>query len=159
MENNILSQIPTEALWAIVSFGLGVFVKYIFNVFVTPRIDIVSDIVPDLKTQEPYIKVRNSSFVKWNKAYDLHFYLTYYRKERNVYEPFHTGIIEDGLIKPGKSEKYAITPKDETNNVVLDGLDYKISVILIYRNRFSTYTIVEQECIPDASTIKKSVKR
>lgn len=158
MENSILNQMPSEALWALVSFVLGLFIKYLFNVLVTPKIKILEEILPDIKTKKPYIKVTNTSFAKWNKAYDLHFHLTYYYTDGNKYKPFHTGVIDDGIIKPNTSEKYSISLKQKVK-YNLDNTDYKINVILIYRNRFSTYSIVEQECFPNTNAIKSSVKK
>ena len=87
MESCIVNYIPSEAFWAVVSFFIGVVAKYIFNIVVTPKIKIFRDIVLDTKTKEPYIKVSNVSRFGWNKAYDLHFYLTYYHKNND--EEYH----------------------------------------------------------------------
>ena len=137
----------------IVSIIFGMIVKYLLNLFTMPCVKIEENIVPDYKTKMPFIKVSNKSILKWHKAYDLQFYLTYYKKINGQYEPFHTGSIVDGVIKSRSSEKYSITPI-ENIDVDLNKLDYKVVVVLIYRNRYSTYSIIEKECYPDQSAFK-----
>lgn len=154
MDVNIIEQICSKAMWIplVSSFVFGVIAKYLFNLFVTPRIEVNVNIIPDYKTKAPYITVRNQSICRWNKAYDIHVYLTYYKNVNGNYEPFHSGRIIDGVIKANSTEKYTIQPKETT--IDLEKIDYQIGVILICRNRFSTYSIIEQVCYPDKSAVK-----
>ena len=72
---------------------------------------------------------------------------------QGAYEPFHTGSIIDGQIKSNSTEKYSIMPKENISDN-LNIIDYKVGVVMIYRNKYSTYSIIEKECYPDKSAIK-----
>lgn len=150
-----IGQLTEITMWItiVASFVFGIIVKYFLNLLTKPCLEIEENIVPDYRTKMPYIKVCNKSVLRWHKAYDLQFYLTYYQYVDGKYEPFHTGSIADGVIKSKSTEKYSIMPTGNIN-VDLNKIDYKVGVVLIYRNGYSTYSIIEKECYPDKSAFK-----
>lgn len=158
MENSVIVQcsmasIKLTIVSAIVSFFVGVFVKYLFNKFVTPKITIDKLILPDTKTKKPYIKINNKSFLF--RAYDIHVYLAYLKLNDGKFQRFHTGIIKEVVLKTRSDGKYSITPKDnELKKYDAFNPEYRLGVVLMCKNRFGTYSIKEQVCIPDTVDIR-----
>ena len=155
---NDMNVLCSTGFWLsiISSFFFGVLVKYLFNKVMSPKIVIGKYILPDEKTHKPYIKVCNKSFCKRNSAYDLHLYLTYYKG--NI--PIHTGFIRDGVMKvdSDKGEKYSITTKKKIDYDAFSP-NCSLEVTLICRNRFGTYSLFEEKCCVDSSTIKHTIER
>ncbi len=134
---------PESWLFAILTFSLGVIVKYLFNVFSSSKLEVEKYIVLD-KNTKPWIRVRNLS--RFIKACDLRLFISYYKNEDRV----HTKIIKDGILKGGEEEMYPITPQDRNGNDIsydITNSHNHIEVILIYRNKFNTMSVKEQKVV------------
>ena len=130
-------------LFAVLSFSLGVIVKYLFNVFSSPKLEIEKYVVLD-KDTKPWIRVRNLS--KYIKACDLRLFISYYQKGKRV----HTKIIKDGVLNGRKNELYSITPQDKDGNAIsydITNTENYVEVTLIYRNKFNTMSVKEQKVV------------
>lgn len=146
----------TLEMWisAVVSFFLGFLLKVLMNIFLTPNVVINKDILLDIRTNEPYIKIANQSRRKWNTAYDIQIYLTYSKYDINSqkYIPMHTGFIKDGKLAKDDSVKYLVYPQNGFDDTLKN--TYKLEVTFFCKNRFGTYLIVDQECAFDMSCVK-----
>lgn len=130
-------------LFAILTFFTGVIVKYLFNVFSSPKLEVERYVVLD-KNAKPWIRVRNLD--KFIKACDLHFFISYYQNGKRV----HTKIIKDGILNRGKDELYSIVPLDKDGNAILYDItntENYVEVTLIYRNKYNTMSVIEQKVV------------
>lgn len=130
-------------LFAVLTFLLGVIVKYLFNVFSSPKLKVDKYVVLD-KDAKPWIRVKNQSICV--KAYDLRFFIVYYQNGKRI----HTKIIKEGVLRGKVDETYPITPQDKDgNDISYDITDSKnyAEITLIYRNKYNTMSVKEQRVI------------
>lgn len=134
---------PNTWPFAILTFFLGALVKYLFNVFSSPKLDVEKYVVLD-KNTKPWIRVRNLS--RFIKACDLRLFLSYYQNGERV----HTKIIKEGILKGKKDELYPVTPQDRKGNDIsydITNSHNYIEVTLIYRNKYNTMSVKEQKVV------------
>lgn len=143
----------------ICSFIFGFAVKSIINILLTPKLSIERIILRDGLTGEPYIKVTNNSKCKWNTAYELRVYYKFSKRHKvaNEFIQFHSAYKKDAKLSAGKSLKYPAFIRGKNNALVYDAKnkDHKLEIVVVYSNRFGTYSVIEQECALDFSGLNQ----
>ena len=130
-------------LFATLTFVIGVFVKYTFNILSTPKLEVEEYVVLD-KDSKAWIRVKNRS--KWIKAYDLRFFIAFYQNGERI----HTKIINDGVMKNGQEDTYSITPKNEKKEVIPFDITISnnyVEVTLLFKNKFNTFSVIEKKVV------------
>lgn len=151
MSNNIsehvsMTSIVLTVISSVISFFIGKLYDNLYNRFVSPKINIDGFIGYDEVSNSHYIQIMNCSRGEAYNAYDLRFSINYCKRIDNVFKPYHVGEIKDGRLKAEDTRKYNITPPSEIK-FDFASPDYKLEVILTYRNKNRKYVTIERDCV------------